>query len=121
MLFGKIKDSNEYGFGIFEDKFDSYVEVDDDEHMELIDKANNENKQIVPDENGYPILIDRPPLNPKDAAQIKIQELKGYLLETDWYTLRFIEEGIPIPDEIKEKRHNARVELSELEKVLKNN
>ena len=32
----------------------------------------------------------------------------AYLKETDWYVIRQVETGSPVPDEIKEKRLDAR-------------
>lgn len=37
----------------------------------------------------------------------------AYLKETDWYVLRQVETGAPVPDEIKEKRLEARKALSD--------
>ena len=118
IFYGKIKNVNEYGFGVFEDKFDTYVEIDEELHMQLIEKANNENKEIIPDENGFPKLVDRKPPSEKEMAEYHIQELQFYLKETDWYVLRFIETNKPIPTDIKIKRQNAREKISELRKLL---
>jgi hypothetical protein len=41
--------------------------------------------------------------------QDKINQVSfNYLINTDWYVTRFIETGIPIPEEIKLKREEAR-------------
>ena len=37
-----------------------------------------------------------------------VEEARGYLSETDWYCARFIDEGTPIPDDVKSKRASAR-------------
>ena len=121
MLYGKIKDSNEYGFGIFPERFDSYVEVADDKHMAIIEEANNKGKIVKPDSNGYPVLEDPPPLSKKEIANARITELNYYLKETDWYVIRFIEDNIPIPIDIHNKRHAAREEISNLKVILNNN
>lgn len=36
---------------------------------------------------------------------------KEYLAETDWYVIRFFEEGTAIPEEIKEARAAARASI----------
>lgn len=120
VFFGKIKDSNEYGFGVFEERFDSYIEIDEEEHMRIINKANNENKEIKADENGKPILVDRPLPSKKEIAETKIRKFQSYLLETDWYAIRFAETGKAIPDEIKKKRQDARDEISKLRLINDN-
>jgi hypothetical protein len=33
---------------------------------------------------------------------------RAYLTSTDWYVTRLLEKGIPIPQEISDKRDNAR-------------
>ena len=119
VYFGKIKDSNdEWGFDVFNRNFETCIEVDDDYHMSLIDKANAEQKQIKGDENGNPILVDYPPSTEEEVADMRIQELQSYLLQTDWYALRFADTGEPIPIEVKKKRQDARDEISKLRKSI---
>ena len=114
MFFGLIKDSNnEWGFSPLEQTFVSYIEVDDELHMKLIDEANSNNKIIKADENGYPILVDPEPPSKKMLTQQQIFEQKNYLSSTDWYVLRFIETGKKIPNEIIQKRQQARDIISE--------
>lgn len=114
VCFGKLKDSEEYGFGVFADRFETYVEVDDNEHMSLIEQANSQNKDIKPDKDGKPILVDRPPPSQKEVARMRINELEDYLRETDWYAIRFADSGEPIPPDVKKKRQDARNEISQL-------
>lgn len=33
---------------------------------------------------------------------------RAYLDSTDWYVTRWLEKGVPIPDEISQKREEAR-------------
>jgi hypothetical protein len=33
---------------------------------------------------------------------------RAYLTSTDWYVTRWLERGIPIPEEISQKREDAR-------------
>ena len=121
MLYGKKKNSDDYAFRFEgeEEMFESYVCIDDDEHWNLVQKANEENKMIVPDDKGYPTLTDRLPPKEEEIAKSKLFELTHYLNSTDWYVIRFVEEGIPIPTEVKEKRHQSRCEISKLRKIVK--
>ena len=121
MLYGKKKNSDDYAFRFEgeEEMFESYVCIDDDEHWNLVQKANEENKMIVPDDKGYPTLTDRPPPKEEEIAKGNLFELTHYLISTDWYVIRFVEEGIPIPTEVKEKRHQSRCEISKLREIVK--
>ena len=56
-----------------------------------------------------------PPEKPKlQKTKERIQELEEYLFETDWYAVRFVETGVAIPDEVRDKRNSARIEISKL-------
>lgn len=114
VFFGKLKDSNEYGFSINTERFESYVEITDEEHLTLIEKANSENKTFNADKDGSPVLVERPKPSQEELAKQKTFELENYLRNTDWYVIRFVEEGVAIPEEIKTARHNAREEMSKL-------
>lgn len=121
MLYGKMKNSDDYGFRFEgeEEMFESYVCIDDDYQWDLMQKANKENKMIVPDDKGYPTLTDRPPPKEEEIAKGNLFELTHYLNSTDWYVIRFVEEGIPIPTEVKEKRHQSRCKISKLREIIK--
>lgn len=119
VFFGKIKDSEEYCFSIDNNIFDSYVEVNDEKHMALFEKANKENKTFGADKDGNPVLVDPPKPSQEELARQRINELENYLRNTDWYVIRFVEEGTAIPDEVKEKRQWAREEISELKGGIK--
>ena len=122
MYFGKIKNSdNLWGFNVFTKNFISYVEIDDDEHMKIINEANTKGKLITGDKNGYPILIDPPPLPPSELAKLQINKYEIYLKGTDWYVIRQLDEGKEIPIEVKQKRHEAREEISRLRKIAQIN
>lgn len=115
VFFGKIKGTkNEWGFDVFETTFESYIEVNDDEHFAFIEKANNEGKLISGDKNGNPILIDPPTPTEEEQARQRVAELERYLTQTDWYAIRFADTGEPIPTEIKQKRQEVRDEISSL-------
>lgn len=114
MLFGKIKDSDSWGFSVFADRFETYKEIPDDEHMSIINKANSEGKLISADEEGNPILVDPPPTTPEEVKKQRINELENYLSQTDWYAIRFADTGEEMPADIKKKRQDARDEISRL-------
>ena len=53
-------------------------------------------------------------LNKPTAAQLQEQlnaEAKEYLQSTDWYVSRFTETGKEIPEEVKTKRDEARLQI----------
>ncbi len=119
MLFGKIKNSeNEWGFSLTSRNFESFIEIDDKCHMEIVDKANQEGKLIKGDKNGYPVLEDPPPPTEDELNQKRIAELENYLKQTDWYVIRYADSGTSVPDEIKQKRAAARIEISELREII---
>lgn len=39
------------------------------------------------------------------------REAQEYLRSTDWYTARLVDEGAPIPENVKQKRAEARATL----------
>jgi hypothetical protein len=114
MFFGKLKDSNEWGFSPFQNRFETCKEIDDAVHMSIINRSNNEGKLISADEEGNPILVDPPEPTEEEKAKQKIAELEGYLTSTDWYAIRYADAGEEIPAEIKTKRQEAREEISRL-------
>ena len=115
MYFGKIKNTeDEWGFSTSKENLDKYGEVDGKTHMEFIERANKEQKKLSGDKDGFPILVDYPP----PTNEVRIQELQNYLDSTDWYAIRFADTGEPIPEDIKNKRQQAREGISVLrEKV----
>ena len=115
MYFGKIKGTNdEWGFDVFKSTFDSYKEVTDDKHSAIIAQANQEQKRIVGDKDGNPILVDYPPPTEEETRQNRINELESYLKSTDWYAIRYADSGVEVPAEIKKERQSAREEISVL-------
>lgn len=49
-------------------------------------------------------------INNAKLLTVKV-EAKRYLDSTDWYVTRFIEKGIPIPEEVKIKRDESRMKI----------
>jgi hypothetical protein len=52
------------------------------------------------------------PVNPKLYEVTKKKTAKDYLQTTDWYVIRYMETGKPIPQEVKVKRQECRNILS---------
>lgn len=48
----------------------------------------------------------------------RIDELQTYLNDTDWYCARYVDIGTPIPDDIKQQRSEARIEIDRLRHEL---
>jgi len=46
-----------------------------------------------------------------------IQALTTYLFNTDWYVVRYSETLVPIPEEILQKRQEARDTISQLRDI----
>ncbi len=119
MYFGKIKNTeNEWGFDVSTTTFETYITISDSEHMRIINEANSNGKLISGDEDGNPILVDPPAPTEEEIAEQRINELQGYLTSTDWYVIRFADEGTPIPSEIQTKRAESRIEISELREMI---
>ena len=116
MYYGQFKQGH-WGFGVFANRFISYVEIDDDEHMAMVEKANNEGKIFTHDEKGYPILIDPPPPSQEEINKNILRQSTTYLNITDWYVIRYIETGKEIPVDVKVKRQNARDAISRLKNI----
>ena len=115
MYFGKIKNTDdEWGFDVFTSSFESYVTIDDSEHLSIVNQANSEGKLIKGDSDGNPILVNPPEPTDYEKAQQKISELEQFLTETDWYAIRYADTGEEIPAEIKKNRQDAREEISRL-------
>lgn len=115
MYFGKIKGTeDEWGFDVFTKSFETYKEISNNEHIEIIKQANKEQKRIVGDSDGNPILIDYPPPTEEETRQNRINELESYLQSTDWYAIRYADSGVEIPIKIKRQRQSAREEISTL-------
>lgn len=58
----------------------------DVERQMLLD-GMSQNKRIVADDSGYPILIDNPPVSDKELAEMVRQERDNKLRESDWSQL----------------------------------
>ena len=89
------------------------VEITAEEHAALLD-GQSQGKLIDFDEAGRPFLAD--PI-PPSAEQIQAQintEARTYLASTDWYVIRWQENGTPIPEDIATARTEARANVIEV-------
>ena len=66
-------------------------------------------------------LVPIPAYEPTEAERLATeeQELLSYLARTDWYAVRFAETGEAIPDEVRDKRQEARIRISEIREAPK--
>ena len=118
MFFGKDKEIDNWGFSASSKTFNNSKEISDEDYHEIIDRARKAGKCIIGDENGNPILADYPKPTPEEEHKSRIMELERFLSSTDWYATRYVDEGTPIPDDIKKQRHKAREEISDLRKSM---
>lgn len=86
------------------------VEVPQEEYQNLM-LGQSSGKQIVPNSNGYPVLQDYASPTAEEQQKINSAAARKYLNETDWYVIRSIEKGIPVPDDVSEKREVARLSV----------
>ena len=50
----------------------------------------------------------------KELLEQELSSLQGYLSSTDWYAIRQADSGEPMPEDVKQKRAEARVRISEI-------
>jgi len=48
------------------------------------------------------------------ADEISLDQARAYLNETNWHAFALLEDGTPIPDDIKEARTTARATINRL-------
>lgn len=83
------------------------VEITVELHVALIEGQAG-GQRIVPDENGFPMLSDQLAPTPEEIQAAKNAEARAYLASTDWYVIRNLETGEPIPADILAARQAAR-------------
>lgn len=59
-------------------------------------------------------ILRNPEPTAAETSERRIQVLEAYLNETDWYCARYVDSGVPIPEEVQSKRQEAREEISAL-------
>ena len=78
-------------------------------YIREIDSENGHTRfQILPNE----------PVTQDYIKRNEISKHQMYLSETDWYVYRAMDTGEPVPVEIKQKRQEARDEISRLREEL---
>ena len=122
MYFYGTKNNKEYEFFESTDELISYVEVSNEDFIQLIQKSMELNKILSPDSDGNPTLTDLPEIELTDAEKIQneIAELKAYLEQTDYIACK-IAEGVATQEEYSEQlaqRAEARTKINELETQL---
>lgn len=83
------------------------VEITAEEHAALLE-GQSQGKRIQADENDYPILAERPLPTPEQILVQQLAEAQAYLERTDFYYPRFLETGEPAPEDVVQKRIEAR-------------
>ena len=86
---------------------DDAVEITTTEHSALLE-GQSQGKLIQADENGYPILADQLLPTPEQILVQQLAEAQAYLASTDFYYPRFLETGEPVPEDVVQKRIEAR-------------
>jgi hypothetical protein len=81
--------------------------------------CNENNAVIKVSESGEYIISEVPEPTEAEKLQREIDELQHYLDETDWYVTRQSETGLGIPEEVKDKRQQARDRISNNREYLK--
>ena len=102
------------------DKQKEFIEIDDDTMKTLVNKANETNCDIVPDENGNPSLQARV-VDEAETISDQISSYKRYLSQTDWYVTKCYELGLSMIEkypEIYNLRADARTQINVLESRL---
>ena len=64
-------------------------------------------------------MVDWSKLEPVKTAQdladeVSLDQARAYLDETNWHAFALLEDGTPIPDDIKEARTTARATINRL-------
>ena len=121
MFYYGTKNGTDYGAYLEPGALQTYVELNDNEWLSLVNRANSEGKLIVTDENGYPVLTNPPEPSLKEQTETRIIQLENYLTSTDWYVVRYQETGTPEPEDIRIQRASAREEISNLRELLNGN
>lgn len=83
------------------------VEITADEHAALLE-GQSQGKLIQADTNGKPVLTDQPLPTPEQILVQQLAEAQAYLASTDFYYPRFLETGEPVPEDVVQKRIEAR-------------
>ena len=103
--------------GFYLNQIEGSTPIEDDYWQELLD-GQSQGKQIVSDEDGYPILADPPSPSQSELDAQEIASLKAYLSSTDYIYPKCLELGLDVnmqyADTVAE-RIAARARIQELE------
>jgi hypothetical protein len=83
------------------------VEITAEYHAELM-TGQSGGQVIAADNKGFPRLTPPPEPTPEELRNSQNYKARAYLAETDWYVVRFVEAGTPIPEDIRAAREAAR-------------
>lgn len=78
------------------------------------DKIEETSEEYILHNGEYILKAEAEVLRNQEEIDKKIEELQKYLDETDWYVSRYSETGVEIPEEVKQKRQEARKKISAL-------
>jgi hypothetical protein len=80
----------------------------------VFDKIEETSDEYVLHNGEYLLKSEAEVLQNQEEINKRIEELQQYLNDTDWYVARYSETGVEIPEEVKQKRAEAREEISRL-------
>ena len=106
--------------GFYLNQIEGSTPIEDDYWQELLD-GQSQGKQIVSNEDGYPILSDPPTPSQKELDAQEIASLKAYLSATDYIYPKCLELGLNVNveyTEVVQRRKDARMRIQELETSL---
>ena len=106
--------------GFYLNQIEGSVEINDDYWQELLN-GQSQGKQIVSNEQGYPILVDPPAPSQSELDAREIASLKAYLSSTDYIYPKCLELGLDVNveyTEVVQRRKDARIRIQELETSL---
>lgn len=86
------------------------VEITKQKHEELL-AFQSSGKIIEPNAQGEPCESERPDPTESELQKEKDTKNRLYLKETDWYVVRQMDDGTPIPEDVKTKRAEARAAI----------
>ena len=78
------------------------------------DKIEETSEEYVLHNGEYVLKSEADALQNQEEIDKQIEELQKYLDDTDWYIARYSETGVEIPEEVKQKRQEAREKISAL-------
>ena len=103
--------------GFYLNQIEGSTPIEDDYWQELLD-GQSQGKQIVSNEDGYPILVDPPAPSQSELDAMEIASLKAYLSSTDYIYPKCLELGLDVDIEyadVVSQRKSARTRIQELE------